>query len=204
MNRRHFIAALAALTLAACSSDPAPPDMFYRLGTPGSVPAIAGGPIKGTIEVPPFRAEGVVNERAILYREGPRALQQYSYHSWSEPPAAMVQQAFLAGLRSAQAFTLVGAPDMRLDRDFELTGNIRQLEHVLAGGAGKATIEIDIVLRRVRDNQVLIAKTYRGEEPASSNDIDATVGAFSKVMDKIVADFVTDLGPLPKTAPAPR
>ncbi len=199
MNRRHFISASAAFALTACGgSGPVPQDMFYRLAGLAQSAPLAGGPVKGTIEVPPFRAAGVVNERAILYREGPRALTQYSYHSWSDPPAVLVQQAFIDALRSAQAFTLVGAPSMRLDRDYELIGTLQQLEHVIGGDGGKAVIELEIVVRRVRGNQVLIAKTYRGEEPASANDIDATVGSFTKAMDKVLAEFLRDLGALPK------
>ena len=198
MNRRHFLFASAALAVTACSSDPVPPDMFYRLAGLAQPSPLTGGPIKGTMEVPPFRAAGVVNERAILYREGPRALTQYSYHSWSDPPAVLVQQAFIDALRSAQAFTLVGAPSMRLDRDYELIGTLQKLEHVIAGGSGTALIELEVVVRKVRGNQVLIAKTYRGEEPASAGDIDATVGSFAKAMDKIIADFLRDLAALPK------
>jgi len=200
MNRRQFLASAAAFGLTACgSADPVPPDMFYRLTGLAQPAALAGGPIKGTIEVPPFRAAGVVNERAILYREGPRALTQYSYHSWSEPPAVLVQQAFIDALRSAQAFALVGTPSMRLDRDYELIGALQQFEHVIAGNAGTAVVEVEVVLRRVRGNQVLIAKTYRGEEPASVSDIDAAVGSFAKAMDKILAEFLRDLAALPKS-----
>ena len=61
-----------------------------------------------------------------------------------------------------------------------------------------AVIELEVVVRKVRGNQVLIAKTYRGEAPASAGDIDATVGSFGKAMDKILADFLRDLAALPK------
>jgi len=203
MNRRHFIAtSAAAFTLVGCSSGPVPRDMFYRLTGLAPAAPLAGGAIKGTIEVPPFRATGIVNERAILYREGPRALSQYSYHTWSDPPASMMQQAFIDALRGAQAFTLVGAPTMKLDRDFELVGTIHQLEHVVVSGSSNVVIELEVAVRRVRDNKVLIAKTYRGEAPAPADDIDATVAAFTKAMDKILADFLGDLGSVPKEIPA--
>src|SRR4051812_46544550 len=101
MIRRRFVIAAAAAALAACSSAPVTRDTFYRFGDATAQAALAGGPIMGTLEVPPFRAEGVVNERAILFRDGPRSLAQYSYHSWTEPPAAMVQQAFIAMLRQS-------------------------------------------------------------------------------------------------------
>ncbi|MHB1205393.1 MAG: ABC-type transport auxiliary lipoprotein family protein [Rhodospirillaceae bacterium] len=195
----------AAALLSACSSDPVPRDTFYRLG-PAATPApLAGGPIKGTVEVPLFKAEGIINERAILYRESARELAQYNYHAWLEPPSVMLQRAFLEGLRSAQAFSTVAAPEMRLDRDYELIGNIREWEHVLPqGGAGPAiSIAIDLGLRRVAGNQEVLIKTYRAAEPAADESVDAAVAAFTVGVDKILAQFLADLAALPKSVPPP-
>jgi ABC-type uncharacterized transport system auxiliary subunit len=199
MNRRSFILAGSALALAACSSAPVVRDTFYRLGDPAPQTPLGGGPIKGTVEVPPFRADGVVNERSILFREGARALAQYTYHAWTEPPAALVQQALVGALRRAQAFTTVATPDMRIDRDFELTGTLRRLEHVVAGGGGASSVELEIALRRVRDSNQLLAKTYRGEHPAAADNVDAAVDGFTKALDVIMTAFLADLAAVPKS-----
>ena len=66
LTRRHFASITATVLLAACSSEPVQTDSFYRLGTPTAVAPRAGGPIHGVVEVPPLRASGIVNERAIL------------------------------------------------------------------------------------------------------------------------------------------
>lgn len=200
LSRRRLLAAgLAAGALAACSSDPVPPNVFYRLGAPAIPAARAGGPVSGTLEVPPLRAAGIVNERSILYREGASQLMQYSYHSWVEPPTAMLQRAFIDVLRGAQAFQNVVPPDMRLDRDYELRGELKKWEHVRASNT--VAVEIELSLRRVRDNQLLHLKTYRADAPAAGEGIEPVVAGFTRGMDTIYAQLLTDLAALPATAP---
>ncbi len=200
-RRRLFATAAAAALLSACGSDPVPRDTFYRLGAAAAPAARAGGPIHGVLEVPPLRASGIVNERAILYRDGPRQLAQYSYNSWVEPPALLLQRALIGVLRQAQAFDQVVSPDMRLDRDFELHGDLRQWEHVRGEGQNAAAIEIEIAIRRVRNNSQLLLKTYRATEAAQGEGVDAAVAAFTRGMDSIYSALLTDLAAIPAEAP---
>jgi ABC-type uncharacterized transport system auxiliary subunit len=204
MTRLILIAA-AMFALAACSSDPVPRDTFYRLGAPAPVPARAGGPIRGTIEVPAFRAAGIVNERAILYRDGPSQLAQYSYHDWVEAPGVMVQRALVDVLRQSQAFENVVTPDMRLDRDYELRGDIRQWEHVRGEGQNAVAIDIELSIRRVSDNMQVLLKTYKANEAAEGDTVGAAVAAFTRGMDGIYTAFLTDLAAVPnQPEPLPR
>ncbi len=199
-SRRFILSLLAMAPLVACSSDPVPRDTFYRLGAPATPAVLAGGPVKGTVEVPLFKAQGIINERAVLYRQAARELSQYSYHAWLEPPSVMLQRVFVGALRDAQAFTAVATPDMRLDRNYELTGNILEWEHVLPqGGNGPAVaIALEIGLRRVAGNQQVIMKTYRVTEPAAGESVDAATMAFTSGLDKVVAQFLADVAVLPK------
>ena len=198
-RRRVLTGALSSLTVvavAACSSEPVPRDSYYRLGTPTVSQQRSGGPIKGVVEVPPLRGAGLVNERAILYRDTPQQLAQYSYHAWIEPPSGMLQQSLIDALRQAQAFDTVVSPEMRLDRDFEMFADLQQWEHVR--GENVAAIEIEIALRRVQGHRQLLLKTYRAKEPAAGAGIDAVVGAFTRGMDSIYKELIADLGALPK------
>ena len=201
VSRRLILSLAAAALLSACSSDPVPRDIFYRLG-PAATPApLAGGPIRGTVEVPLFKAQGIINERAVLYRQSARDLSQYSYHAWLEPPSVMLQRTFVEALRAAQAFTAVASPEMRLDRDYELVGNIREWEHVLPqNGAGPAVaIAVDIALRRIAGNSEVLVKTYRVTEPTAGESVDAATAAFTTGLDKILAQVLVDLAALPKS-----
>jgi len=147
MNTLRFgFVAVCALAFSACSSDPVPTDSYYRLGTAASVSPIAGGPLPGTVEVPPLRAEGIVNDRAILYREGNVRLAQYSYHFWEKPPAALLQQSLIETLRKAEAFQTVATPELRLNREYELIGRVQRFEHIM--GSGAVSVQIEFALRR--------------------------------------------------------
>ncbi len=197
LNRRLLIAGLLASALTACAADPPPPETFYRLGAPAPVQALAGGPIKGIVDVSQVRTQGVVGGRAILYRNAPDQVIAYHYHAWQEPTGVMMQRALVDALRSARAFETVATPEMRLDRNYELQGDLVTLEHVLAGGGGSVVVEIEITLRRIAGNQQLLMKTYRAEEPAGAA-VGSTIPAFTRAVDKITAALLADLSALPK------
>jgi cholesterol transport system auxiliary component len=182
---------VGVLALAACSSGSVPRDSYYRLGELSTPAPLEGGPIPGVIDVPPFRAAGIVNERAILFRDGPSELSQYSYNHWFEPPGALLQRATIDTLRSAKAFDAVTSPELRLDRDYELLGNLRRFEHVPA--TSSVVVEIDVSLRRVRGNQSLILRTYSAEVPAPGPGAGAAVSGFSKALDQIFTELLNDL-----------
>ncbi len=197
LGRRWFLGSV--LALSACSSGAVPRETFYRLGAPAAPQPMAGGPIKGTVEVPPFRAQGIVNERAVLYRESARELAQYNYHAWIEPASMMVQRAVIEALRTARAFTAVASPEMRQNRDYELLGDVREWEHVLPQAGGPAAaIAVDISLRRIADNREVILRSYKLTEPAAGETVDAAVQAFTTGLDKIIAQVLGDLAGLPK------
>ena len=119
----------SAIVLAACTSPPVPTDTFYNLTSGRTGVSVSVSKLGGTIEVPRFRGGGVVNERAIVYRASVTEQRQYSYHYWAEPPAVMLQRSFIDALRQSQTFDQVAAPEIRADRDYELIGTLRRLEH---------------------------------------------------------------------------
>jgi ABC-type uncharacterized transport system auxiliary subunit len=189
INRR--IALASTLAVAACSSGPVPTDTFYRLRS-ANPPSRTGGPIKGVAEVLPLRGEGIINERAILYRMSGTELRQYTYHFWADGPAAMLQNELIAALRKANAFESVVKPELRLNRDFEIAGRISKLEHDTSGTA-KAILEIEFSVRRVAGNQQALMKTYTAEVDAAGRSVAAAVDAFSEAFGRVVTAFVADL-----------
>jgi cholesterol transport system auxiliary component len=188
--RRGFLV-LSILTLSACSMGSPPRDNFYRLASESAIAPLSGGPIEGVIDVPPFRAAGIVNERAILFRSGTNKLSQYSYHHWFEPPGVLLQRATINVLRGAEAFEMVTSPEMRLDRDYELLGNLRRFEHIPA--TSSVIVEMEITVRLVRGNEALVLKTYSAEVPASGRSVDAVVAGLSEALGSIFGELLDDL-----------
>jgi ABC-type uncharacterized transport system auxiliary subunit len=195
-GRRLFLGGLAAGALAACAGDAPPAEAFYRLGAPAPVSPLAGGPIRGIVDVAQVRTQGIVGGRAILYRPAPEQVIAYHYHAWQQPTGVMMQRALLDALRAAQAFETVATPEMRLDRDYELMGDLLTLEHVLTG-AGNVAVEIEISLRRAAGNRQLLSRIYRADEPAGPA-VPAAIPAFTRAVDRIAAALLADLATLPK------
>ncbi len=186
----RLVAVAALLGLAACGGDPVPRDAYYRLDASATVAPRAGGPLHGAVEVPPFRADGLVNSRAILFRNGASAVEAYSYHFWWQQPGALLQQSLIDTLRSAQAFDSAAGPEMRLARDYEVIGRIRRFEQ--AGAS--VVVEIELSFRSGRGGAPLLLKTYTEEVAAGDESVPAAVTAFSTAINRIWAAFIVDLG----------
>ncbi|MFL2771197.1 MAG: ABC-type transport auxiliary lipoprotein family protein [Rhodospirillaceae bacterium] len=182
---------LLALVVGACSSPPVPVDTFYNLNTSGNSVSAVTARLGGNLEVSRFRAEGVVNGRAIIYRSSAIEQRQYSYHYWAEPPAVMFQRSFIDALRNSKLFDSVAGPEMRAGRDYELIGTLRRLEHVIGGGSPRVLVEVDVSLRRVSGGQTLLVKTYVKERLAGSSVV-AGVESISIVLGQIIEEVVRD------------
>jgi len=181
------------MLLVSCSAQPVPKDTFYRLTSSQKLPPLQGGPFVGVVEVQPLRGEGIINQRAIIYRDGPSQLYQYIYHLWAEPPGIMIQRELIAALRQAQAFESVASPEMRTNRDYELAGSLFTLEHALESSGGKVVIELELGLRRVQGNHNLLLKTYRSERSVNGPGVSSAVTSIRGALDEVLAQLLLDL-----------
>ena len=103
----------------------------------------------------------------------------------------MLQRAAIDALRASEAFEAVTSPELRLDRDYELLGNIRRLEHVPSSSS--VIVEIDVSLRRVRGNEALILKTYEADAPTSGGGAAGAVAGFSQAVSAIFTAMLNDI-----------
>jgi ABC-type uncharacterized transport system auxiliary subunit len=187
---RRAVAGALALLLAGCGGAGVPPEAHYRLAPATEIAPRVGGPLAGTVDVPPFRADGLLNERAIVYREGGNSIAGYSYHYWWASPSTLLQQSLIDNLRRAAAFEIVATPELRLNRTYEVVGRIRKLEHTGSG----VSVEIELLLRVARSGVPLVFKSYTQDVAAADSSVPAAVTAFSTAINKIWASFITDIG----------
>ncbi len=208
-RRGRVIAHIAALALvvtglAACSQPPVPRDQFYRLGATMPSRALEPAPLDGALTVERLRGEGLISQRPILFatREQPNRIEQHNYQYWFESPPLMLRDALIDYLRAAHAASVVVSDQDRRDSGCELTGALRRLEHVTAGGEPSvAVIEIELMLRRINGNSVLLHRTYRAEQTALDLTMDATVNAFDQALGALFARFVAELSTTPTDCP---
>lgn len=194
MMKKTLIASLAfgamALGLVACTQPELPQDNYYRL----SIKQAEKGALKmdGVLEVERFRADGLTSGRPIVYSEKTGQLSEYHYHFWVEPPVDLLQDAIVQFLRSAHVAKHVVTPDLRMNEDYLLTGKIKRLERNL-GLQNKITVEIEIGLKQVSDDKILVLKTYTRELKQSGNSVSGAIDAMNTAIADIFTAFLTDV-----------
>lgn len=193
----RLAAPVAALLLSACAQPPVPKDVFYRLEVSAPQAGATAPVFDGKAEVRPLNTDGVLLQRAIAYvPDGARAIEQYSYHFWAEPPAQMVQRELAAYLRSANLFETVVTPELRVRTDYEVQGRLARFEQVLSGPGARFVAEVELAVSQKRGMDLMVMKTYRAEVPAASPSIEDAVVAARRALDRIFADISADLGAL--------
>lgn len=186
--------AIAALSIvAACAPDPVPQDNFYRFG-PAPVVAPVATPLRGTLEVDRFRAEGLSAGRAIVYSRAdqPLRLNEYSYHFWAEPPAVLLQERLVAFARAIRLADRVVTPEARIDAQFVATGRVNRLEHV-HGPNPHVAVSLEMSLRQVGSDRAPLLGTYERVEPAADASVGAAVAAMDRAVQQIFSRFVADM-----------
>lgn len=190
----RICALVLAAGLAACGGNATVPENhFYRLEVAG--PETPGKRlISGVLEVDRLLAAGELTQRAIVYRhdDNPLQLRVYHYHFWNEPPGVLLQAELVNYLRASGVADKVLTPEMRARPDYSVTGRVEKLERVV-GGKNAGVIEMNLVLRRLADGKVLVAKTYSRTFTPKDDDLTSVVKGFSVAARDIFKTFVTDI-----------
>ncbi|GAB6052134.1 ABC-type transport auxiliary lipoprotein family protein [Magnetospira thiophila] len=177
----------------ACAQPDVPRDHFYRLD-PGQPVALSAPLLDGTLEVERFTAVGLAAQRPIVYSDSNDASQAhaYHYHFWEESPGAMLQDRMVDFLRAAQLAKLVVTPELRADADFVITGRIQRLEQVL-GSTTKGVLQIELILRRANNDELLHHGIYSQEISASGESVPEVVSALNESLSRAYAQFLEDV-----------
>jgi len=187
-------ALVLAAVLAACGGNATVPENhFYRLEV---APPEAPGKrlLTGVLEVDRLLATGELTQRSIVYRQAdnPHQLQAYHYRFWNEPPGVLLQAELVGYLRAAGVADKVMTPEMRARPDYAITGRVEKLERIV-GGSNAGVIEMSLVLRRVDDGKVLVAKSYVRDFQPKDDGLTALVKGFSAAVRDIFKAFVGDI-----------
>jgi ABC-type uncharacterized transport system auxiliary subunit len=190
-----LLAVTTSLVQGGCLSDPVPADRFYRLEVPDAAARLEVPRLGGRLLVDSPRGDGMTLERLMLHRDAsdPSRVKRAGYDHWVDSPPAMVQQAVVKFLRSANAAEIVITPAMRLDADFHLAGRVNRFELLAGEGAPRATIELEFSLVRLEDRKLLLLKTYREEEDVGGSGVGDSVEAFSRALHRILRRLTLDL-----------
>lgn len=188
------LAALVLTMLSGCTQPPVPEDTFYRLTLDGPERRFAPPLLQGTVEVQRFSADGLVGERALVYDSdaGQQRLHQRHYHFWTDSPTRMLQELLVDYLREANVAPRVVTPEHRARREYVVDGKIKRFEYV-AASPGRATVVVELSLRRLSDDELLILSSYASESGSVDDSALGSVRALEQAVSGAYARFLEDL-----------
>ena len=186
MRVRTLATLLAAVLLSGCGAAPRK-DMFYRLPEVAGVAAASEG--EGTvIYVPPFLADGLHGERALVYaHDDGTALEQYTYDYWVDSPRLLLQQALAERLRAGGAQRVVTSPSS--ETRYTVRGRIRKFER--RGASAEVSLEFEL-LSAATEVPVFV-RGYERSVPLGDDAMSTCARALGEAAQDELAKFVTDL-----------
>ncbi len=123
---------------------------------------------------------------------GSNQLQAYHYHFWSEPPAIMLQNALANYLRRANLTKSVVTPELRLEPEYIVTGNIIRFEQITEATPGIA-VEVELGLKETGSGKLVHFGHFTVDQPAADPSIGTAVGHISQAINSIYARFLSDI-----------
>ncbi len=187
MNNRLTIwfVTLALLGSAGCG---VPRTHYYMVESPHGQPMGSGG-ISKAIVVERFRANQVLLEDRILYRENENEVNYYEYQRWTSPPVDLVTNYFVHHLKDTGTFANVSQASEGLRADYTLRGRVRHFEEVDQGKQVSAEVALEAELV---DNKTGM-HIWRGEEECSRPVTTRTIGAVVQGIQQCLDDTATKL-----------
>lgn len=192
--REIGLAVLTVTVLAGCTQPPVPEDTFFRLTLDAPARQFEAPPLHGTVEVQRFSADGLIGERALVYDSdaGRQRLHQRHYHFWTDSPTRMLQELLVEYLREANLAPQVVTPEHRARSDYVVDGKIKRFEYVTAS-PGRATVVLELSLRRLSDDELLILSTYQAEAGSGDDSAVGSVRALEQAVSGAYTRFLEDL-----------
>jgi len=187
VNRRLLVLCPLVL-LAGCVhlSQPAPKVHDYRLDYPPPVPV--GTPLAVTVRVAPFGVAAVYDREAIVYRDDAYATGRYFYHRWSSNPGDMIADLVARDLAASHLYSAVQHGSAPLPSDYQLSGEVEEIEEAPRAGACTAHLRLRILLVRTHTGTTAasaLQTTYTADEPCPCNDARALAEAMSIGLERI-------------------
>ena len=168
----------AGLVAALSGCGAARPIKYYQLTYP-SASAAPQETLNAAVLVRLFQTSHLYREDRIVYGSASPEMGAYENSRWAEPPAEMLQDAFVRGLRASGRFRAVSNLRSESNGDYVLSGHLYEFKEI-SGGALSARLDFDAELRELKTGRSVWTLTYNHDEPASGSDVSAVVTAMDK------------------------
>ncbi|MFQ5659847.1 MAG: ABC-type transport auxiliary lipoprotein family protein [Gammaproteobacteria bacterium] len=185
---------LVCLLVTGCAgSPPLPVDHFYHL--PVAAPGSAGkGLIDGAIFVRQFIADGLYQERALIYTTGAADIElgQYHYHYWVDSPARLLRDQLIDYLRAADAAPRV-LDAVDVPAQLRISARIKRFERRHDGNSDVVYVSLDFRVDLPDQDRPILLREYSEQAAVDGEQMEMVVMAFGKALSRIFAHLVGDI-----------
>jgi len=168
---------------------PAPHLRDFRLAYPPP-PPIGGAPLPATIRVSSLRVATIYDRLAIVHRENDYETIPSYYDRWSANPGSLVADLLARDLVDSGLYRAVERGPTLVPADYQLSGEILEIEERHTGSGCEAFLQLRMVLTRTRvagGDPVLLQASYTQSEPSPCHDPSALAAAMSTALERISA-----------------
>jgi ABC-type uncharacterized transport system auxiliary subunit len=192
---RQSLLVAACVVAGGCVrlSQPAPAVRDYRLDYPR--PAISGTPLGVVLGVPRLRVAAVYDRESMVYREGAQSTGADFYNRWSANPGSMVADMLARDFAESGLYRAVQRNASSLPNDYQLSGEIEEIEERPASPACSAHLRLRVLLVHTGGaaDPVQLQRTYEADEPCPCNAPPALAVAMSQALQRVSEQLQRDV-----------
>lgn len=177
---------LMMLTLLGCGL---PKTKYYVVESPHA-PATLSPTIPRRITVARFRANDMLQDDRILYRESGNQVNFYEYQRWASPPVDLVTQYIMHRLKDSAVFSTVSSPQDGLKTDYTLQGRVRSFEEWDRGKDVSARVALEAELLDNKSRSILWRDEVECTRPITTRTVPAVVQGIEQCLDKTTAQLI--------------
>lgn len=191
MKQGFFLMGLVVFLVACGQAPQVPTDHYYRL-TPQAGSMEKGRLTDNPIYVEIFLAEGLYNDRAVLYSdEHPGELLQHHYYFWYTSPPRMLRDYLIQVLRNAEISPVI--MDTGTEKDIRIAGKLMEFERRQTRAGSTVDVTLELRLYKHDAELPLLMRQYRASETINGKDMATVISGFNAAVDRIYREFLGDL-----------
>ena len=190
----QFLTMAFVMALAGCSisGKPVPQDHFYRL--PQASSEILSSSTLDSLQLVSVSADGLYNERNLLYVDASRPLEigRYHYHYWVESPSSLIGKYISEAIKASHVSAQFTGPGEKATASARLSIQIVRFERVIDESGVSVQVAL-LVTMNYTTNSERWQKLYQIDQPVESSDMQDTARAFGEALNSISRMLIKDL-----------
>ena len=169
---------LAVGILSGCGA--ARPSKYYQLTADSDRPSGADpSPHAVTLLLAPILSSPLYRDDHMVYTSNGQAMGTYEYQRWAEPPAEMIDDVLLRGLRVSGRYQHVYSLRSDVRGDYLLRGHLYDFREISGNGLA-ARVSFEFELRDSKTGATVWTGSYTHDEPVAGKDVPAVVAALDR------------------------